>query len=338
MAEINTLLTQAKLILEKAKVAQQESRLRGEQFNIFHACGVNHYETTHSAIIAEFLNPQGSHGQGDVYLKEFLDIVGKNGTLPVFDTSTASVFTEYVVPNGRLDIPITNTKNQAIIIENKIYAGDQREQLKRYDEFAAEKYHAGNYAILYLTLWGDEASGQSGKDVKYTCISYKETILKWLERCIQISAQKPLIRETMIQYTNLIKELTNQAMEQKYKNELLELMMNNAEATATICDMQDDFFKYVCENRIRPALKNLAEEMGFEYGESDDAWGNSKWQGFNFKRLPLAIYFEAERGKMYDIVYGFVFEGIEKKIVLPFVKQKHSPESQARVGHTVGLI
>lgn len=83
MAEINTLLTQAKLILEKAKVAQQESRLRGEQFNIFHACGVNHYETTHSAIIAEFLNPQGSHGQGDVYLKEFLGIVGKNGTLPV---------------------------------------------------------------------------------------------------------------------------------------------------------------------------------------------------------------------------------------------------------------
>lgn len=35
MVEINTLLTQAKLILEKAKVAQQESRLRGEQFNIF---------------------------------------------------------------------------------------------------------------------------------------------------------------------------------------------------------------------------------------------------------------------------------------------------------------
>lgn len=241
MVEINTLLTQAKLILEKAKVAQQESRLRGEQFNIFHACGVNHYEATHSAIIAEFLNPQGSHGQGDVYLKEFLDIVGKNGTLPVFDTSTASVFTEYVVPNGRLDILIANTKNQAIIIENKIYAGDLWEQLKRYEEFAAEKYHAGNYAILYLTLWGDEASEQSGKDVKYTCISYKETILKWLERCIQISAQKPLIRETMIQYTNLIKELTNQVMEQKYKNELLELMMNNAEATATICDMQDDF-------------------------------------------------------------------------------------------------
>lgn len=310
MAEINTLLTQAKLILEKAKVAQQESRLRGEQFNIFHACGVNHYETTHSAIIAEFLNPQGCHGQGDVYLKEFLDIVGKNGTLPVFDTSTASVFTEYVVPNGRLDILITNTKNQAVIIENKIYAGDQCEQLKRYDEFAAEKYHAGNYAILYLTLWGDEASEQSGKDVKYTCISYKETILKWLERSIQISAQKPLIRETMIQYTNLIKELTNQAMEQKYKNEFLELMANNAEIVANIYDSQYDYLKYIWESRIRPELQRMAKGMALEYDEYNMSCQNWDIKSFTFRKpkwKDVAIRFQSDnRSYVLDVYYGIV--------------------------------
>lgn len=316
MTEINTLLNQARLILEKAKVAQQESRSRGEQFNIFHACGVGHYETTHSAILAELLTPQGSHGQGDVYLKEFLSVVGESAFLSAFDTSAASVATECAVPGGRLDILITNAKKQAVIIENKIYADDQWEQLKRYNEFAAKQYHAGQYAILYLTLWGDEASQQSGEDVAYTCISYKETILRWLERCIRLSAQKPLIRETMIQYANLVKELTNQAMEQKYKNELLELMADNAEAVATICDMQGDYFKYVCESRIRPALQNLAAEMGFEYGESDDAWGNGRWKNFHFKRRHLAIYFEAERGNMYDIDYGFDFEGVEERPVI----------------------
>ena len=75
MADLNNLLNEAKFILAKAKVSRNESRLRGEQFNIFHACGVNHYETKHSAIIAEFLNPEGSHGQGDIYLKEFLVII-----------------------------------------------------------------------------------------------------------------------------------------------------------------------------------------------------------------------------------------------------------------------
>ena len=191
------MLSQAKSILERVKVLRMESRLRGEQFNIFHVSGVNHYETIHSAVIAEFLNPDGSHGQGDTYLKEFLSTIGNNEFLTAFDTSKASVATESHTADGRMDILITNTKGQAVIIENKIYADDQWEQLKRYNDFALKEYHAGNYAILYLTLWGGEASKQSGKGVVYTCISYKDTVLKWLERCIQISAQKPLIRETM---------------------------------------------------------------------------------------------------------------------------------------------
>ena len=139
------------------------------------------------------------------------------------------------------NILITNAKGQAVIIENKIYAGDQWEQLKRYNTFASRQYHAGNYAILYLTLWGNEASEQSGEGVDYTRISYRDTILKWLERCIPISAQKPLIRETMIQYANHIKELTNQTMDAKNKDELIKLMIDNAEAIAEIDNTKGDY-------------------------------------------------------------------------------------------------
>lgn len=312
MTEMQELLNQAKLILEKDKVSRNESRLRGEQFNIFHVCGVNHYEVTHSAILAEFLNPKGSHGQGDTYLKEFLSVVGDVGLPSAFDTSEASVTTEYSTSCGRLDILISNNKGQAIIIENKIYAGDQWEQLKRYDNFASQKYHVGNYAILYLTLWGDEASEQSGEGVRYKCISYKDTIQEWLKRCICISAQRPLIRETMIQYSNLIKELTNQNMDNINKNELLELMANNAEEVAAICNMQSDFFKYICETRISPRLNAMAQCFGFEFHESGDAWSNKKYQGFHFTKNHLAIYFEADRGQMYDIYWGFDFENIER--------------------------
>lgn len=271
MTEMQELLNQAKLILEKDKVSRNESRLRGEQFNIFHVCGVNHYEVTHSAILAEFLNPKASHGQGDTYLKEFLSVVGDVGLPSAFETSEASVTTEYPTSCGRLDILISNNKGQAIIIETKIYAGDQWEQLKRYDNFSSQKYHVGNYAILYLTLWGDEASKQSGEGVRYKCISYKDTIQEWLKRCICISAQRPLIRETMIQYSNLIKELTNQTMDAMNKNELLELMANNAEVVAEIFNNQSDYIKYTWENRIRPKLQKLAAQKNLlyeEYGSS----------------------------------------------------------------------
>ena len=37
MANLNTLLTEARLILEKSKVSRNESRLRGEQFTFMRA-------------------------------------------------------------------------------------------------------------------------------------------------------------------------------------------------------------------------------------------------------------------------------------------------------------
>lgn len=310
MSGLYNLLNQAKLILERVNVSRMESRLRGEQFNIFHVSGVNHYETIHSAVIAEFLNPAGSHGQGDTYLKEFLSTIGNNEFLTAFDTSTASVTPESRTPDGRLDILITNTKGQAVIIENKIYADDQWEQLKRYNDFALNKYRSGNYAILYLTLWGDEASEQSGKGVDYTCISYKDTVLKWLERCIQISAQKPLIRETMIQYANLIKELTNQTMDTKSKNELLKLMVDNAEVVAEIYNNQGDYIKYVWENRIRPRLQEMANKKELLYEDYNMTCQNPDGKSFTFRSSNwqyTAIRFMSEiKSYVGDWYYGIV--------------------------------
>ena len=323
MAEIHKLLNQARLIIEKVKVSCNESRLRGEQFNIFHACGVNHYETTHSTILAEFLNPEGSHGQGDTYLKEFLSVVGDIGFSSAFDTSESSVSTEYSTSCGRLDILISNSKGQAIIIENKIYAGDQWGQLKRYDNFASQKYHAGNYAILYLTLWGDEASEQSGEGVQYKCISYKDIIQEWLKRCIRISAQKPLIRETMIQYSNLIKELTNQTMDAINKNELLELMANNAEVVAEIFNNQSDYIKYTWENRIRPKLQEIATEKTLLYEEYNMTCQNRDGKSFTFRAadcLYTGIRFQSNtRSYDLDMFYGIVsldgkHPGIQQKL------------------------
>ena len=52
---------------------------KGEKFNIFRVCGVDHYETTHSAILAEFLNPKGGHGKETKYLHLFLNMLKEKG-------------------------------------------------------------------------------------------------------------------------------------------------------------------------------------------------------------------------------------------------------------------
>ena len=326
MDKLKETLSRLNLILEKSKIKRQDSAQRGEQFNIFHICGIEHYETSHSTILAGILYPNGNHGQGDTFLKAFLESVSNPIWLSEFDTKTASVKTEYDTSNGRIDILITNDKNQAIIIENKIYAPDQPKQLIRYDKFAQKTFHKGNYAILYLTLWGDEASKESAEGVTYQCISYRTTILKWLDKCMQLSVQRPLIRETLIQYSNLIKELTNQTMEDLNKDEFLKIMMENSQAVATICEMQYDFFKYVGKKLITPLLKEVAKDLDFEYHESDTFWEGARYDGFHFRKGNLRITFEAGKPCMNDIYFGFEFI-TDKQDNLPNIKMPNEFKS-----------
>lgn len=326
MDKLKETLSRLNLILEKSKIKRQDSAQRGEQFNIFHICGIEHYETSHSTILAGILNPNGNHGQGDTFLKAFLESVSNPIWLSEFDTKTASVKTEYDTSNGRIDILITNDKNQAIIIENKIYAPDQPKQLIRYDKFAQKTFHKGNYAILYLTLWGDEASKESAEGVTYQCISYRTTILKWLDKCMQLSVQRPLIRETLIQYSKLIKELTNQTMEDLNKDEFLKIMMENSQAVATICEMQYDFFKYVGKKLITPLLKEVAKDLDFEYHESDTFWEGARYDGFHFRKGNLRITFEAGKPCMNDIYFGFEFI-TDKQDNLPNIKMPNEFKS-----------
>ena len=192
------------------KYQNQISNLSEERFNIFRICGVNHYEVTHSSIITELLSNNSSHNFGTKFLDAFIQTLIKDKIIDndyFFSLQDIKVIPEYSVGEfGRIDILITNI-NQCIIIENKIYANDQQNQLKRYETFAKQNFK--NHLLLYLTLYGDEASEFSAKDSDYKLISYGQTMINWLERCVEIAAKNPVIRETLIQYINHLKYLTN---------------------------------------------------------------------------------------------------------------------------------
>lgn len=233
MEHLKKLLLDVNIILQKEKVRKEESRKRGERFNVFEMLGVAHYEVTHSKIIAGFLNPQGSHGQGNLFLRLFLQTIETEGKINI-DTTNAKVYTEYDTWDGRIDILIEDNIGHGIVIENKVYAGDQPEQLKRYNDFAKEKYGEGNYMIYYLTLYGHEASGDSANGIAYKCISYYEHIINWLQLCIHECATMPLVRETLVQYLNHIKQLTNQDMDSMNEEKLMELFDSSEKWSAFI--------------------------------------------------------------------------------------------------------
>lgn len=237
---IRNLLSQVSVIIKKyEKIAE----LTGENFNIFRILKVEASEvTTHSAFLCELLNPKGSHGCKDIFLKLFLEQQREKQSeqkildrFRDFDTfSSVSISESHIdfinadgTEGGRIDILIKNESNHAIIIENKIYAGDSPKQLIRYNK--AFK----NAPIFYLTLKGGAPSKDSKGELiegdNYVCISYKDDILYWLEQCRKEAVTHSILRETISQYIYLIKYLTGQTMNENMKNEIETLITDNPE-------------------------------------------------------------------------------------------------------------
>lgn len=268
--EINNfkgLINSLNLVLQRARTEEVESRSRGEKFNIFSVCGVNHYETSHSAIIAEFLNPNGSHGQQDIYLRLFLEMLEKKGMKMTFsDEHNVEVLTEYQTCNGRIDILIKGI-NKVIIIENKIYAAEQEEQLSRYRSWA-DNYYKDNNTVVYLTLDGKES--ETIRDKEYIRISYEDDIVKWLQNCARESVYRPLIRETINQYVNHINMLTNHNMDKKNSSEFLNLMLENYEVVSEVFKKQRDFVEQSIAGFFLPELEKIATIKGLEMSGKDD--------------------------------------------------------------------
>ena len=266
---IVNLLSQVTAINKKyEKIAE----ITGENFNVFRILKVEASEVrTHSAFLAELLNPKGTHGQGDTFLQLFVNkFLLKNKS---FDTKLASVdiekstglINEDYTNGGRIDIMITDSYNKRIIIENKIYAGDQENQLIRYYNFDNNAY------LYYLTLYGEEPSEWSaGKELicgeHFQLLSYKEDILEWLGLCKKEAVNHPILRETISQYINLINHLTGQTTNNYMGTEIIKLIKENLSSSIDIFNSFNSI-KTESYNEFWKIMQEKLNELGFKENE-----------------------------------------------------------------------
>ena len=339
ISQVQNLLTQVDTITKKNS---QIIDADGSRFNLFRIFGVDHYENTHSAIIAELLNPNGTHGLKHKFIQCFVENLNLNKIID-FNFENCIVITEFQTPNGRFDILIRDTNNKAIIIENKIYASDQWEQLKRYDNFAKAEYREGNYLLLYLTLSGNEASLQSSQNVTYYQISYSIDIIEWLYKCVEIAARFPIVRESIVQYINHLKKLTNQDMDAKNKEEIIKLLTKpeNIEAAFFISQNMSSIKEDIVNKHFNRALEEIKNELNLVSLEPLKT--NVIYSGFGFE-VPnwkyFKIYFEFDGSNYMKLGYMLKLKNNEVKCspeVINGLKshfKKHNNNSSLPLGWT----
>ena len=272
-ARLESILDQVRVLKTKY---DERAEVTGENFNVFSILDRERdEEKTHSAIIAELLNPHGSHSQGTLFLKLFLkrlkptiDFSNKHTGFKV--RTEVFVFVPDKEEKGFLDIVIEND-GAYIVIENKIGAGDYERQLEKYcNHIMDEKRNKEIKMLCYLTLKGNEPQNYSHSQPKidFEQLSYCKDIVEWLDNCIKEVARIPQIRETLYQYQMLLKKLTGQQpinrryamknilLEDKNYNLIPDLEVALSDAQATLqTDLQCKFL-----SKLESQLKDKEQE------------------------------------------------------------------------------
>lgn len=327
MNDIINILNQVRIVSRKIKEQRKDKFERGENYNIFYDLGFMSDEVhLHSMFLANLLNPKGSHGQRGKFLEAFLKMLQKS--FPVIsadsleiDNTNASVEVEKYIgrqtdlEGGRIDIYLTDGKH-SIIIENKIYAGDQHHQMQRYWNYGMSQKGDDtekSFVLIYLTLDGCSPSkdslGENLKENDIVCLSYKSDIRGWLDRCVELASRTPLVRETINQYISTIDILTNNVMEDN--KELLDILCKeeNLDAIYDITNSKNIVVNRIINEVFIPKLRDLAESKGLTMGDNCiENWLEESWAGASFynpKWKYLKLAFEFEHKGLDFLIFGF---------------------------------
>ncbi|MCV3391668.1 PD-(D/E)XK nuclease family protein [Campylobacter sp. IFREMER_LSEM_CL2101] len=251
----------------------EENTKKGmSDINIFEALGVEYKENYHSKFIAYLIDPHGDHYQ-ELFANEFLKKLGRYTKAKKFKNLTAhdieSVETEACAKDNRkIDILISLKDKRYIIIENKLYAKDQPNQLKDYIKHIKEKvkniddFHE-NILTIYLHKNEDTEPSKYSLGTKngfkinddliydsydkkmsfYLKLDYK-WIKEWINACIGVCENK----------------VKNNEIDKKFKNDMQNVIftLNQYKTLLTWYVAIDD---YVAKDYVMEFLKSSKENL-----------------------------------------------------------------------------
>lgn len=185
-------------------------------FNVFRALRIEKAEIRHSNVLGWLLDPEESHGLGNVVLRRVLsNILLETEVRPpgvsaaqieLMDLSDIEVRREW----RNIDLLVIDRKNKLIVLfENKVRSKESPGQLRRYLDVVKKEFPQFSLMSVFLTRDGDE--GEEDGAEEYAAYSYAK-LLTVLER-IYDQRESQLAEEVAVflsQYLDTLRRLTMQ--------------------------------------------------------------------------------------------------------------------------------
>tara|TARA_B100000795_G_C22751156_1_gene419487 strand:- start:146 stop:1348 length:1203 start_codon:yes stop_codon:yes gene_type:complete len=277
------------------------------QPNIFEILRISKTEIRHSNFLSWLLNPKGSHGIGEVFLKKFLrEIFSSEKSTDIdqievnkIDYSNVEILREW----KHIDLLII-VDDIVISIENKVHSKEHSNQLVRYRKIIEDEFPDKRKSFVYLNPEGVESEQES--DV-YIQLSY-DFIIESIDRVLDIYKESisNKIKNYLMDYSIILKreimgndkltELSNRI----YKNhkEILDFIFEKKP------DMLDD---------VRYWLTSVLKERGFIVGSE-----NKYYVRFTTKKIHELTYYNRDKKNSWKLGESFLFEFVLRQKVNKF--------------------
>lgn len=297
--------------LDTAK--QLYSQQLAPEFRVFDF--INTDENSLSWILANLLDPNGTHAQKDLFLRQFINIclpnLSKNAIWQPYTPYLAqtSVVTEQTTTASntqrRMDIYLSlgDKTKFGICIENKPYASDQQNQMFDY-EIEMRKRHQENFHLVYLcengepTDWSVPAKTLEAWKASnlISFVTYTQ-LVEWLTSC-KTACQNQSVIEFINQFIKFIQKQFMGVEDMSESQSIIESILSNKENLATSFKIFNSIetIRYSLIKKLITDLESLNRESESPYKISTTEMNGKCGDKiiFSIPNNTLAICFEFE--------------------------------------------
>lgn len=198
-------------------------RIENPSYNIFEVLKIQDKEVLICRLLGDLLDPSGRHDLEEKPLALFLKKIGCNSMFSSEELRYARVVLEEVIDeNRRIDLVIY-IKNFVLPIEVKIWAGDQKNQLRDYYFHFQRENRSRIDKIYYLTPDGREPSPYSCNGLSLNqiqALSFRDDVAAWLNEVLGL-VENQRIRMALEEFREVIESMYK---ENRIFNELNDIL------------------------------------------------------------------------------------------------------------------